>query len=337
MLPSTSQQLILRFIHFSPVDNNQILAFLGTHPTILTGIEELKKLGILECQNSLLSVNSQFRENLCYLTSTLDYKSTDHGIPMMSYDKLQHHMENCWENILQFLLNLSSGKKKSTTKNLPQSTIHILSFSGLISKNRKRVTFKGINFLFLDRIEQLSILIKAFVELHKEMDLTKVVQFLLKIGFWSTGRGQKKTSLSPLEQKLAKDWNYFGLVYKSDDIFYPTLLGSILLLEEGRGNGFIIVESNFYIYAYTSSPAQIGILSLFSNMTCKLPNLVMFQITRDSIRRALDTGITSQSVVRFLRCNFHTMMKEMSAEVISSVFDQILLWSTERTQYKPRE
>ena len=50
-------------------------------------------------------------------------------------------------------------------------------------------------------------------------------------------------------------------------------------------SGHIIVETNFRIYAYTSSPLDIAILSIFATPAVRLPNLCVAAITRDSIVR----------------------------------------------------
>jgi len=62
-------------------------------------------------------------------------------------------------------------------------------------------------------------------------------------------------------------------------------------------SGFIILETNSRLYAYTDSELQINVLKLF--VVIKPPrfaNMVVGMITRDSIRRALNFGITADQV-----------------------------------------
>jgi transcription initiation factor TFIIH subunit 4 len=69
---------------------------------------------------------------------------------------------------------------------------------------------------------------------------------------------------------------------------------------EGTGetgnNGFIIIETNYRLYAYTSSSLQISLLSLFVKILYQMPNLVMGVLTRESVRAALLNGITANQV-----------------------------------------
>lgn len=66
---------------------------------------------------------------------------------------------------------------------------------------------------------------------------------------------------------------------------------------EGTGAGYIVLESNYRVYAYTNSNLQMSILSLFTKLNYRLPNLVVGLITRESIRSAFMKGISAEQVV----------------------------------------
>jgi Transcription factor Tfb2 len=68
--------------------------------------------------------------------------------------------------------------------------------------------------------------------------------------------------------------------------------------------GFIIVETNYRIYAYTSSTLQISILSLFINMQTRFANMVVGILNRDSVREALARGITADQVWEILNLDY---------------------------------
>lgn len=67
------------------------------------------------------------------------------------------------------------------------------------------------------------------------------------------------------------------------------------MLEQNK-EGFIIIETNYKLYAYTNSELQISILSTFCNIIYRLPNFIMGLITRESIRKALINGISAEDV-----------------------------------------
>ncbi|KAK2951174.1 putative General transcription and DNA repair factor IIH subunit tfb2 [Blattamonas nauphoetae] len=99
--------------------------------------------------------------------------------------------------------------------------------------------------------------------------------------------------------------------------------------------GFIIVEPNSRVYAYTSSSLHIRILNIFVNIHALLPNLVVGVINRTSIKRALKTEITADQIINYLEDHAHPVVKRGSTgnAVPDSVSMQIRLWNQEATRY----
>ncbi|EEB87813.1 hypothetical protein MPER_14683, partial [Moniliophthora perniciosa FA553] len=66
----------------------------------------------------------------------------------------------------------------------------------------------------------------------------------------------------------------------------------------GSQQGFIVLETNYRVYAYTGSfslhnPLQTAILHLFVSLKYRFPNLVVGSITRESVKKALSNGISA--------------------------------------------
>lgn len=78
--------------------------------------------------------------------------------------------------------------------------------------------------------------------------------------------------------------------------------------------GQIILETNFKLYAYTNSPLEIAILNLFVNLKVRFANMVIGQITRESIRKALYNGITADQIIKFLETHAHSQMRTSAKE-----------------------
>jgi len=93
----------------------------------------------------------------------------------------------------------------------------------------------------------------------------------------------------------------------------PTSTGT----SSGPQEGFIILETNYRVYAYTGTPffcvmppfwlpshitsftdnpLQTAVLNLFVSLKYRFPNLVVGSITRDSVKKALMNGITADQV-----------------------------------------
>lgn len=58
----------------------------------------------------------------------------------------------------------------------------------------------------------------------------------------------------------------------------------------------IVVETNYRVYAYTTSDLRVALLSLFVTVQYRLANLAVGVISRESVRDALTHGITSAQV-----------------------------------------
>jgi transcription initiation factor TFIIH subunit 4 len=78
---------------------------------------------------------------------------------------------------------------------------------------------------------------------------------------------------------------------------------------DSTSQGFIILETNYRVYAYTNSPLQIAILNLFVHLKSRFENLVQGVITRDSVRNALSNGISADQIIYFIASNAHVQMR----------------------------
>jgi transcription initiation factor TFIIH subunit 4 len=102
-------------------------------------------------------------------------------------------------------------------------------------------------------------------------------------------------------------------------------------------DSFVLLETNYRVYAYTNSPLQIAILALFVQIKVQFPNLVVGLITRDSVRSALQKGITANQIVHYLNTHSHRQMNRGSVSPIllpQTVVDQINLWEIEMNRLK---
>lgn len=108
------------------------------------------------------------------------------------------------------------------------------------------------------------------------MEKTEVLHFFLMLGSLELGQAYSVETLTITQRAMLNDMRDYGIVYqrkKSSDRFYPTRLATTLTSESGGlrsasatmnaamgdkeadgGKGFVIVETNYRVYAYTSTP-----------------------------------------------------------------------------------
>lgn len=187
------------------------------------------------------------------------------------------------------------------------------------------------------------------------MSETDVLSFLFMLGSLELGQDYSTATLSPTQLQMLEDLTAFGIVYRSHkaaSTFYPTRLAVTLTSDSGAlltnpdasapssstnpaigggatSTGFIIVETNYRLYAYTNSLLQIAVLSLFTNLNTRFPNLVSGKLTRASITRAVRTGISSAQIISYLSTHAHPQMRKTVPYLPPTVMDQVRLWEYE--------
>ncbi|KAI0025987.1 RNA polymerase II transcription factor B subunit 2-like protein [Xylariomycetidae sp. FL0641] len=107
--------------------------------------------------------------------------------------------------------------------------------------------------------------------------------------------------------------------------------GEAALQQQPPEKSAIILETNFRMYAYVQSPLQIAVLALFSDLKFRFRGLVSGHLTRASVRRAVDMGITADQVIAYLATHAHEQMHRVAAATQKPllppvVVDQIRLW-----------
>jgi transcription initiation factor TFIIH subunit 4 len=129
------------------------------------------------------------------------------------------------------------------------------------------------------------------------------------LGSLKLGRRYETSRLSKVQLGVLEDLRQLGLVHQhsaSDSGFYPTRLATTLTSSASvsassshdvEPTGFVILETNYRVYAYTSNSLQLAILNLFVSLRNRFPNLAIGTITRESVKAALANGINAEQVL----------------------------------------
>lgn len=102
----------------------------------------------------------------------------------------------------------------------------------------------------------------------------------------------------------------------------------------------IIVQTNFQVCAYTTSSLHVSMLGLFCDVSTfrRLPNVIFYRITRESVKGAFKLGIEARQILRFLKMHAHPRLRTGDQPLIpGNVEDQIILWDREQTRVKLQE
>lgn len=301
-------------------------------------IIEDKTLGTIE-------LNSTFKKNFRnFLTGVLTNDeicelSIDEKNENINEEFLDNFSRNKWESILHFIVGSQNKLKPS------QFILSLLKQGNLMNENSEKkdefiITKFGFQFLLENMNVQLWTLLFQYLDINSglEMNLVGSLNFIFLLGTLEPGKCYKILSMSKTQISMLSYLMELGMIYKeskTSKYFYPTVLAikftsdcsitqfSLIEANENldtniekntnKETGFsnnisMIVESNFKFYAYTKSKLQICILNLFSTLKTRFPNMVCGVITRESIRKALLNGITSDQIIKFLESHAHPQM-----------------------------
>jgi transcription initiation factor TFIIH subunit 4 len=299
------------------------------------------------------------------LTGGGDHQSF--GVPFKYTNKdgvdvpyLDEYARTQWEGILHYVVN--SGSNQRGLGIVRENVRELLERGRLVDAKKGRnlgggITQAGFTFLLQEVNAQVWTLLLLWIENAEDMgmDSVDVLSFLFMLGSLELGLAYSTTTLTETQQAMLQNLSDFGLISidpSFSDQFYPTRLATTLTSDasalrsissgfdeasrttSGSAKGFIVIETNYRLYAYTSSPLQIAVLALFTKLSTRYPNMVSGRVTRDSIRRAIDHGITSDQIISYLQTHAHPQMRKKLPVLPPTVVDQIRLWQIENERMK---
>ncbi|KOM49049.1 hypothetical protein LR48_Vigan07g275300 [Vigna angularis] len=206
-------------------------------------------------------------------------------------------------------------------------------------KEAPKLTESGFQFLLMDTNAQLWYIIREYISNSEErgVEAAELISFMLELSFHVIGEGYSINTLTDFQRSIINDLADLGLVKlqqgRKGSWFIPTKLATNLSMSladsSSRKQGFVVVETNFRVYAYSTSKLHCEILRLFSRVEYQLPNLIVGAITKESLYNAFENGITADQIVTFLQQNAHPRVAERIPSIPENVTDQIRLWEAD--------
>ncbi|OXV09031.1 hypothetical protein Egran_03207 [Elaphomyces granulatus] len=310
--------------------------------------------------------------NSCY---SFGVPSTTPDSLLVTIADLDEYAKRQWEGVLGYMVGTGGVGIQREAIGLSKGVKQLLQAGNLVEIRDRRVdiTQDGFAFVLQDVNTQVWNILILYVENAEaiEMDSVEVLSFIFLLSSLELGQSYEKRHLTSTQLRTLTDLTDFGIVYQPPPSleatrFYPTRLATTLTSDSSAlsnilssavsapsgpsneaGSGFIIIETNYRLYAYTSSPLQISLIALFTTLKYRFPNLVTGKITRQSIRRAVEMGITADQIISYLSTHAHLQMRKHNAIKSTNnaagvppsilpptVVDQIRLWQLERDRIK---
>ncbi|KAH6894472.1 transcription factor Tfb2-domain-containing protein [Thelonectria olida] len=267
-----------------------------------------------------------------------------------------------------------SGPNKSVKELLVAGRlVHYVPGGGL------RITKAGFTFLLQEANAQVWTLLLLWLEAMNTnkaagLEATDMLSFLFVLASMELGRAYDTNALTEARKNMLPSLVDFGLIYIPNhkrSMFFPTRLATTLTsagnalrsisdgvaaataaafgqgqnkggpasTQPAEQKGSIIIETNYRIYAYTQSTLQIAVIALFAKLQMRFPDMVAGRVSRQSIRQAINYGITADQIISYLAAHAHDQMHRTAALndkpiLPPTVVDQIRLWQLENERMK---
>ena len=263
---------------------------------------------------------------------------------------LERYAKERWESVLYFMTGSSHTQDGF---GVSEEVVRVLINAGLLKFNSEdrstAITSEGFQFLLMDTATQVWYFLLKYLDSmgSKSTDFIECLSFLFQISFSTLGKDYSVEGLSETQFKFMQHLREVGLVFqrkKKSRRYYPTSLainlGSAVtgvVPENIQQQGYIIIETNYRVYAYSASALQVALLSLFCDILCRFPNLTVCVLSRESIQQAFAAGITAEQILHFLRSRAHPEMLKTTPIIPPTIADQIKLWEIERDRLRYTE
>jgi len=280
-----------------------------------------------------------------------------------SEKQLDEYATIIWENLLSVLVGSVGYSDAIDRQRDTLKGCYLLSDSN-------EITGTGFSFLLAPKLKQVWTLIQIYISNFNLEQLT----FLSQLAFTTPNKAYAYKSLTNVQQQLIQKLALIGLFYISEDRFYPTAIVQGLLYQEENldldesdepvsgslisksavgshtsarssvdgSKRYIILETNYRLYAYTDSNLHVKILEHFSKLLYKLPGMVVFTIMRDTIQEACEKGISAEMIIQYLKSHAHNVQRNSKAPGLGGsgakhvlppvVTDSIRIWAQERNR-----
>ncbi|KZT58068.1 putative TFB2-TFIIH subunit [Calocera cornea HHB12733] len=366
LLDDVARQIVMSLLWLDSKTGVDLTSWVAPNETArkhyTAAVQGLVRLHIAKDGNGRILVLPAFQAGLRRaLTGGGDHRSFGVPFPIargkdaMTTEQLDDYALERWESILHFMV--TSGSAVGRVAPPSNAVIFLLRRSGLMvpigveKSPESRITSQGFQFLLEDSHTQLWDLLLQYLAMSENegRDLVEVIGFLFMLGSMRLGQEYSTENLSDTQNVMLQDFLDYGLIYRRypDDgtRFYPTRLATTLTStsslsftsskhEKAASEGFIILETNYRLYAYTENPLQVAVLNLFVTLHSRFENLVVGRVTRESIKGALANGITADQIISYLTVHAHPMMHKNSPVLPVTVQDQIRLWELENNRLK---
>jgi transcription initiation factor TFIIH subunit 4 len=264
---------------------------------------------------------------------------SNRGVAARTLQSVQQHARTRWDALVGLLVGVSGEIPR-------EDVVSLMLESGLLrltAHDSLKISNQGFQFLLQPKPAQLWTLLMAHLEaLGSDAHRRHLLSLLFRLAALPAGTRLTTAAIAAEHTDVAVGalaiLDGLGIV-QWDEAGGALLVSPLAALLTGSAesaavdDGYIVLETNFRLYAYTTSMLDIAVICLFTQPLVRLPNLAVGIVTRDSVRQALMAGITADQILQYVRVKAHPALKAETAPVVPvAVAEQVALWATERAR-----
>lgn len=316
---------------------------------VLPGIvEELERLRIVfKKGDAQFVVNTNFTRSLIknlHQSNTPWSEITKPDAYQPSLEQLDRFSLDRWNKVLHYLVTADNSLNVSTT------ATSFLVESGLMKRSDTQVasiTSRGYEYMLLDIQSQVWLFIYECLKRAAHVQ-DEVIAFLCMLSYCEFGKCYAMQDLTSVQKQLVLEFTELGIIYQRNPAssrFYPTKIAINIIFKPEAStlaateDMALIVETNFQVVAYSSSPLHLAMLNLFVDMEnmIRMPNITIGFLTRQSIKNAYKLGITSKQLIDFLLTHIHPKLRHKDNPLPPNITDQLMIWENENRRITATE
>lgn len=277
---------------------------------------------------------------------------TDSDYKLRDVHSLDQYAITRWRSLLHYMVG--NYQESSADNDISPDAVRILLQSNLMKREEAgiSITRQGFQFLLLDTYSQVRYFMWEYLDSCEEkgLNLPEAMSMLFQLSYTTLGRECQSDVLDSKMLVFIQHLREFGLIFqrkRKEGRYYPTRLihnitnrnprlpSSFPYDQTDDESGYIVVETNYRVYAYTDSQLQIAILALFCELQYHFSNMVVGVLTRESVRQAIQGGLTAEQIIKYLDQYAHPKMSSIENKARAhpllppTVVDQIKLWEME--------
>jgi transcription initiation factor TFIIH subunit 4 len=197
---------------------------------------------------------------------------------------IEKYMSSKWNRVREFLVDPSDGEEVNS------KLVKIMEQASLLKRMDETgqlvVSTSGYEFVLKDSCQQVWEVMAQYLRsaVERNMNLKDLIECLFMLSMCTLGEGYSPRTLTESQQLLIYEWAEFGIIYyvpEKSTRFFPTSLAINAIhgasyhnnssaidtgsfeLEDDESTLTLLIETNFRVYAYTSSNLHLKMLELF--------------------------------------------------------------------------